>query len=178
MDRVTVKGSMQPMELYTYDVPDVVSRGGAIPDDIDWSLLSHAQYGRNRDACTGFRVAGELQGHEPHTNLRADASTGSHAPSSSAGPYRASLDAFFRAVPPTTSPQFRAKFVAAVECYLGGPQGREADWVGARGLLREVLRERPEDGPGLALLHFIAEAAGPEGQAPKDWPGYKTLQHK
>jgi class 3 adenylate cyclase len=34
VDRVTVKGSQQPVSLYTYDVPDIKSRGGILPDDV------------------------------------------------------------------------------------------------------------------------------------------------
>jgi hypothetical protein len=34
VDRVTVKGSQQPVSLYTYDVPDIQSLGGILPDDM------------------------------------------------------------------------------------------------------------------------------------------------
>jgi len=33
VDRVTVKGSAHPVRLYTFDVPDIASRGGTLPDD-------------------------------------------------------------------------------------------------------------------------------------------------
>jgi len=33
VDRITVKGSKQPVSLYTYDVPDIQSRGGLLPDN-------------------------------------------------------------------------------------------------------------------------------------------------
>jgi len=34
VDCVTVKGSQQPVSLYTYNVPDIQSRGGILPDDM------------------------------------------------------------------------------------------------------------------------------------------------
>ena len=45
VDRVTVKGSQQPVSLYTYDVPDIKSPGGILPDGIrlaDPSLSTEA----------------------------------------------------------------------------------------------------------------------------------------
>ena len=37
VDRVTVKGSNEPVSLYTYDAPTVQSRGGSLSDSIDVS---------------------------------------------------------------------------------------------------------------------------------------------
>ena len=40
IDRVTVKGSTQPMTLFTYDVPDIHSRGGTLPDETNVADMS------------------------------------------------------------------------------------------------------------------------------------------
>lgn len=39
IDRVTVKGSQQPVSLYTYDVPAIRSRGGALDDETELDNL-------------------------------------------------------------------------------------------------------------------------------------------
>jgi len=39
VDRVTVKGSKSPIDLYTFDEPTLVSQGGTVPDDVDFSSI-------------------------------------------------------------------------------------------------------------------------------------------
>eukprot|EP00960_Hanusia_phi_P071877 767656-Hanusia_phi.AAC.6 len=43
IDRVTVKGSTSPIDLYTFDEPSMRSRGGTVPDDIDFSSLQSSR---------------------------------------------------------------------------------------------------------------------------------------
>ncbi|EKX34735.1 hypothetical protein GUITHDRAFT_90376 [Guillardia theta CCMP2712] len=43
IDRVTVKGSSSPIDLYTFDEPSMQSRGGTVPDDIDFSSLQSSR---------------------------------------------------------------------------------------------------------------------------------------
>jgi len=43
VDRVTVKGSKSPIDLYTFDEPTLVSQGGTVPDDVDFSSIRSNQ---------------------------------------------------------------------------------------------------------------------------------------
>jgi len=130
VDRVTVKGSIKPMELYTFDVPVCVSRGGTLGLDIDIS-------------------DNQLTAEE-----------------------------FFKMVPPATDQNYRQQFAVAMDFYIGGPDGSQADWNTARVLLEACLETRPQDGPTKAILEYMSSTANPDGSQPQSWQGYRSLDKK
>ena len=53
------------------------------------------------------------------------------------------------------------------------------DWGAARWHATQALALRPGDGPLLHLLRVMADVGeGPEGGAPREWPGFHSLQAK
>ncbi len=84
---------------------------------------------------------------------------------------------FFETFPPTTCQEYRRQFEAAVRYYLGGPEGREADWPVAQLLLLNCLAQRPRDPPALALLARMREMQV-NGKAPPQWMGYTRMTEK
>ena len=129
IDRVTLKGSKSPVDLYTFDEPQLESRGGTLKGDIDLSSL----------------------------------------PSSAD---------FFEAVQPSTDKDFRAEFSKAIYLYLGGQDGKEANWMAARQHLCNCLRRRPEDGPSKTILSVIEEELFKPPQQRSKWTGYRKLEQK
>jgi hypothetical protein len=92
---------------------------------------------------------------------------------------RAELSDFFRVcVPPATDAPFRALWADAVDAYLGGSTGANADWLEARSIVEGLAGPTGCDGPQSALLAAMAAMQGPDGQAPAHWPGYRDLVEK
>ncbi len=121
IDRVQLKGSRKPVDIYTYDVP----------------------FGSERNM--------------PHASQEPED--------------------FFAAFPPTTTPEYRQQFEAAVRYYLGGADGKRADWPVAQSLLLNCLTKRPKDPPALTLLSMMRQAQA-NGEDPPVWQGYTRLSEK
>lgn len=81
---------------------------------------------------------------------------------------------FFTALAPSTSGAFRRHFAEGIDCYLGGPDGSEADWPAATMLLQFALELKPNDGPCQAILRFMEAMSTPEGHCPDHWKGYQV----
>ncbi len=92
---------------------------------------------------------------------------------------RAELSDFFRVcVPPATDALFRAQWSEAIDAYLGGSTGGNADWPEARRIAESLAGPSGCDGPQRALLAAIAAMQGSDGRAPARWPGYRDLEEK
>mmetsp|Transcript_2013 Transcript_2013/g.4551 ORF Transcript_2013/g.4551 Transcript_2013/m.4551 type:complete len:242 (+) Transcript_2013:3-728(+) len=128
VDKVVVKGTIHPFELYTYDVP-VSSSSSAISDF--------------------FATNPSI------TNPQ-----------------------FFAALTPSTTPEFKTRFAEAIDCYLGGPDGSEADWPKACAMLTWCLELKPKDGPCLAIIGDIERKAKSDGNCPSTWRGFRLLDTK
>mmetsp|Transcript_73625 Transcript_73625/g.153655 ORF Transcript_73625/g.153655 Transcript_73625/m.153655 type:complete len:130 (+) Transcript_73625:2-391(+) len=84
------------------------------------------------------------------------------------------VTSFFLQNPPETSADFRNLYSSAMECYLGGEEGKDADWIRATGLVEACLLLRPADGPSLSLRAFLASHSA-EGRKPEFWKGFREL---
>mmetsp|Transcript_56385 Transcript_56385/g.115350 ORF Transcript_56385/g.115350 Transcript_56385/m.115350 type:complete len:901 (+) Transcript_56385:199-2901(+) len=85
---------------------------------------------------------------------------------------------FFSCFPPLISDAFRSLFADAIEHYLGGMSGLEADWHKARAGFEQCLVKKPGDGPSTTLLAFINANIDKEGSPGRGWPGYRHLEDK
>uniref|UniRef100_A0A7S0VFA6 Guanylate cyclase domain-containing protein n=1 Tax=Hemiselmis tepida TaxID=464990 RepID=A0A7S0VFA6_9CRYP len=131
VDRVTLKGTVHPMDLFTYDVPATTVDGISVVDD---HIIS-----------------------SPDTTHQL----------------------FFSALQPALSDRFRQQFSAAMELYLGGHDGSQADWKRASQILSQLCNQSgPRDGPSQAIRSYIKRRARPDGSAPQNWKGYRALESK
>ena len=62
-----------------------------------------------------------------------------------------SHDEFFRRIKPTIDDDYKQQFELAVDLYIGGPNGEEANWKVATELLEQCLFFDSQDGPAKAL---------------------------
>ncbi len=89
---------------------------------------------------------------------------------------------FFSTFSPSISEEFRQRWAKAVSRYLGGPDGRQADWARAEAGLNRCLELKPDDGPALALIAIICttgvKTRDGELSAPAAWEGYRALTEK
>jgi len=88
------------------------------------------------------------------------------------------VTSFFAVVPPSSCEQYRLAFADALDAYLGGPDGSEADWPTAVLRLEACALQCPLDGVVGALLGFMRLQARPDGTHPPEWPGYRVLHDK
>jgi hypothetical protein len=64
---------------------------------------------------------------------------------------------------------FLEVFQSGVETYLAG------DWPSARLALEAALKLKPDDGPALTLLRYMASL---QYKRPLDWSGFRELTEK
>ena len=65
-----------------------------------------------------------------------------------------------------------------MEMYLGGPDGTCSDWPNAARVFTLLLAQKPDDGPASTIMEVIKRRQGPDGQAPADWAGHRSLDEK
>jgi hypothetical protein len=87
-------------------------------------------------------------------------------------------DFFNNLAPPSTDSGFRNLWTFALELYNGGPSGNTADWIAARRIAQDLLRQIPDDGPTRSLLAVMDKLQQQDGRAPEDWQGYRILDEK
>lgn len=81
-------------------------------------------------------------------------------------------------VPPSSTEEYRAEFLVAMDAYLGGDNGVSANWQTARVLLQLCITKCPQDGAAKAILEFIDEHCQADGMQPAGWCGYRRLEAK
>jgi len=84
----------------------------------------------------------------------------------------------FASQPPGTPEAYRNKFGEAMQLYLGGPYGEQANWKQALRIFESCSEELPNDGPLKKIISFIQENATEEGKAPSTWQGWRLLADK
>ena len=159
IDRVVVKGSEEPMGVFTYDV---AHDAAPAPDAMEDPLR------RNGSGDLGNGFSGETNGNEhaaqSHSFFKYDDEFAEHP----------DLVAMRRGV----TEEFLEKFRAAFALYERGcwAEAAEALRPAAAGAWRRDGKGRPvEDGPAKALLRHMEACAF---QAPTDWRGFRALTEK
>ena len=159
IDRVVVKGSEEPMGVFTYDV---AHDAAPAPDAMEDPLR------RNGSGDLGNGFSGETNGNEhaaqSHSFFKYDDEFAEHP----------DLVAMRRGV----TEEFLEKFRAAFALYERGcwAEAAEALRPAAAGAWRRDGKGRPvEDGPAKALLRHMEACAF---QAPADWRGFRALTEK
>lgn len=91
-----------------------------------------------------------------------------------------SCEEFFGLVEPRIKGSMREAHSNAIEAYLGGPAGEQADWSKAESLLEECLLMDPDDGPSRAVLDYMRARRGDERKTPHElgWDGVRSLDEK
>lgn len=87
---------------------------------------------------------------------------------------------FFAALGPRSSVALRKAFAEAMEHYLGGHEGKLANWDKAEEKLRECIAMDPSDGPTKALLEYLEVERGPAKKQASEvgWIGVRALSLK
>jgi|GEM_PF-2019334 len=123
IDKVTVKGSLQPMGLFTCDIVTYPKTFAEIKFDE-----------------SGNRIAFDFKSDE------------------------------MKAISDGLPPNFLSNFKVGIDAYLQG------DWDKALTCLNNLLVEKPDDGPTIALLQVMQDQFG--NKAPENWPGFRELTEK
>ncbi|EKX46915.1 hypothetical protein GUITHDRAFT_86562 [Guillardia theta CCMP2712] len=89
-----------------------------------------------------------------------------------------SITDFYQKFPPRLPHRHLQDFDVAVSSYLGGEDGKFADWRLARELLKKCLKGGERDGPAEAILNYIRKHCDDSGCAPASWTGYRELEEK
>lgn len=85
---------------------------------------------------------------------------------------------FFRALAPRMSKEFIRAWGQGMVSYLGGHEGKSTHWRNAALQMEICLQIKPDDGPATAILAHINAKKTSHGDAPADWPGYRSLTEK
>eukprot|EP00287_Rhodomonas_sp_CCMP768_P032076 CAMPEP_0202853512 /NCGR_PEP_ID=MMETSP1389-20130828/90520_1 /ASSEMBLY_ACC=CAM_ASM_000865 /TAXON_ID=302021 /ORGANISM="Rhodomonas sp., Strain CCMP768" /LENGTH=242 /DNA_ID=CAMNT_0049532061 /DNA_START=1 /DNA_END=729 /DNA_ORIENTATION=- len=129
IDRVTVKGSENPIALYTYDVPlQEGDNGGGVRE--------------------GNGEIQESNGHDSWPDTPSKTKYNRIPP----------LQYFLTEAPPCISQSFRMLHVQAMSFYLGSSDC-PTDWARAAQVFKQCLSVKPNDGPCVAILKYIEEKA-------------------
>ena len=80
--------------------------------------------------------------------------------------------------PPATDEGFRSLWSFGIEMYLGGQDGTCSDWSNAAQVFTLLLEQRPDDGPARTIMEVMKRRQDPNGQAPADWAGHRSLDEK
>jgi hypothetical protein len=90
------------------------------------------------------------------------------------------LQTFFDVIEPgpCCTHDFTKTWGLGMIAYLGGNDGRKADWRKAKASFEKCLQMRAGDGPATALLAYMDAHSTPQGDAPPDWSGYRALTEK
>ena len=162
IDRVTVKGSEEPMGVFTFDVARDAAPAPDASEDPD-RRGARAFRDRAPFARVGARDT-ESPLHESHSFFKYDDEFAEHPDLVAAR--RGVTDAFLE------------KFRAAFALYEEGrwAEAAEALRPAAAGAWRRDAEGRPvEDGPAKALLRYMEARAF---EAPADWRGFRALTEK
>jgi class 3 adenylate cyclase len=169
IDCVTVKGSTEPLGLYTCDVTrDRILSLNSFED------MEEIQEGLHPQVGSVYYAPSLLPSFPPslpplpsphHTSLSPSPPLSSL--SSPLLTIHTSLVPFALFLP--LSVQFFPRFDEGLQAYFRG------GWADAKGLLEKALELKPEDGPIKTLLAVI-EVQGPD--SPADWKGYRELTEK
>ena len=148
IDRVTFKGSAEPMDIFTVDL-DMSSLSPYVPKP----QLVERQRKR-------ARVTQRLAKDE----LRKDLLTGAYK-----SIRRLKEEPDLKRILLEKNPKFVEIFENAIADYLAG------NWKDAKFGFVEALNLKPDDGPCMNLIHFIEEHGD---KAPSTWEGYRKLLEK
>ena len=148
IDRVTFKGSAEPMDIFTVDL-DTSSLSPYTPKPVQIERL------RKRARVTQ-RIAKD--------ELRKDLLTGAYK---SIRKLKEEPD--LKKILLENNPKFVELFERAIADYL------EGNWTTAKAGFLEALNLKPGDGPCMNLIHFIEEYGD---KAPNTWEGYRKLLEK
>jgi len=154
IDRVTVKGSIQPIDLYTCDVDP--NRLHTDKNEVDFSTKSEIE---KKQA----RVESRLK----RDDMREKAFSGKYKV---AKKFSSDRDLVTMRKPFTKD--FEDKFKAGMESYISG------NWSKARDLFEttlKMLHNKEKDGPSNTLLNYMGEYGY---RAPHDWKGFRELTEK
>jgi len=148
IDKVTVKGSKVPIELYTVDL-DLTGLELSADADDEFSDLKQAR-------AYAYLKREKLNDAIKNKNYRA---------------HRLFVDdKDLRNMKKTISKNFQHLFSLALEDYLKG------NWLEAQvGFVKALAHKNGKDGPTDVILEFMKEY---DYNAPKDWPGYRILHDK
>ena len=163
IDRVVVKGSEEPMGVFTFDVARDAAPAPDAPEDPE---RRGAREGRENASFSDARLAprGENESLQSHSFFKYDDEFAEHP----------DLVAMRRGV----TDSFLNKFRAAFALYEEGrwAEAAEALRPAAAGAWRRDAKGRPvEDGPAKALLQYMEARAF---EAPADWRGFRALTEK
>jgi hypothetical protein len=152
IDHITVKGSKQPMKLYTIDL------------DVNALEVDHRPMERMVRNRYKVRQLREVQKSEKWSNEFVISDVFRKDPD-----IRKMRDRF--------EPEFNQRFDMAFRNYEAGEWAVARDMLDTtRFFLRNVMKGgREEDGPTAALLNFMKEY---EYVSPDNWPGYRELTEK
>ncbi|KAG8460208.1 hypothetical protein KFE25_004456 [Diacronema lutheri] len=180
VDVVTVKGSKEPMTLYTYDIAlDAanVRAAAALTErwiDTQRHWKSGRSVGADESACADDDASLTYRDRVDASRVRAPLAAahartcGRRARARRTPPNRAAVEAIFslrRACPP----DFGATHARALAAYLLG------DWRSAARLFREALALVPGDGPSTTLLTYMERRSL---APPPGWRGVRELTSK
>ena len=167
LDVVTVKGSAQPIGLFTYDVWDT-TKSRRLP------MASFADVWDKQDTWQkDFKVIPE---DSRRISITGGAQIIEHKVKKVGWSENIFLvhggDSDLVALRAHITEKFRVEFKKGVDSYIGG------QWGKARAHLEKCVKLNPHvggDGPSRTLLGFMG---GHGFQAPVDWPGYRALTSK
>ena len=150
IDKVTVKGSEDPVELFTFDVTD-------IPDYLGGTSPRPNPASHRACVCVGVVVP-----------LRSLSCVCAAVNSQGRAKARFGSDPNVAFLQRSIDKSFFSVFERGVELYLGGA------WGDSTKEIRRALELKPGDGPCQTLLRVMGEAA----EAPDSWAGVRNLTEK
>ena len=154
IDRVTVKGSIQPIDLYTCDLD--YNKLGIDKNEVDFSTKTAIEKKQ-------IRMANRVK----REDLRERAFNGSIKLAK-----RFNTDKDVQAMRKPFTRDFEEKFSEGMENYISGNWSKARD---AFEMTLKMLPNREKDGPSNTLLNFMSEFGF---RAPHDWRGFRELTEK
>jgi class 3 adenylate cyclase len=148
LDRVTFKGSAEPMNIYTIDLQT---------NNLTLYYPKNLGFQKNKKRA---RVSQRMNKEELRTDLWS-------------GAYKAvrklKEDSDLKEILLAVNPEFVEIFEKGIKNYLDG------NWKIAKECFVKALTFKENDGPCINLIHFIEEYGN---NAPDNWPGYRKLMEK
>lgn len=185
LDRITVKGSLVPIDIYTFDMPKTATIGGhnqikpvhltdLVQADDDPNSAPNSARGEGEVKNRG-KLGARIKSKIP----RSSAKVVPEAEEPAKAPKRekhnepeytpANLLAALITLQVGMPTGFVSTFNKASRCYIKG------EWPQAKELLGEVTYMMPEDKPTKVLLRVMGEYGF---NAPADWKGFRALTSK
>ena len=164
IDRVTVKGSEEPMGVFTFDVAHDAAPAPDAPEDPERFLVKKKTASERARGGTADAASNEGTNVQSHSFYKYDDAFAEHP----------DLVAMRRGV----TEEFLEKFRAAFALYREGRWAEAASALrpAAAGAWRRDAKGRPvEDGPAKALLRHMETCAF---EAPAEWRGFRALTEK